>query len=274
MIPLAAERVFSIGSFAVTNTYINAVTVMVFFLAVGIWAKTSLREQPGRVQSAIEIMIEGLLGIFDQVTGNRKRTLYFFPVVGTMFFFILLSNWMGLIPGLGSLGIWEVVHGERELVPIFRSAASDYNLTLVMTLIAVFGSHILGFGKLGPFVHLSRFFPLGTLFRALISLKPTRIITGVVGMFVGIVELFGEFAKIVSLSFRLFGNIFAGEILLSVMYSFLLVGLPIPFLGMEFIFGLVQALVFPTLTLVYLHLMSSAPHELDPESNPAHAVHA
>src|SRR3989344_3712817 len=219
--PLAAETIFQIGPLPVTNTYINSTIVLVLFLILGLMMRKQTREIPGKLQNFVESIFEFLLGYVDQVTHDRKKSLRFLPLVGSLFFFILISNWLGIFPGIGSIGRWLTVHGEAELVPIFRPANTDLNMTLAMAVLGVAASHIFG-------------------------------IVAFVEFAVGIIEIFSEVAKMVSLSLRLFGNVFAGEVLLTVMASLLAFVVPLPFIALEILVGLIQAVVFAMLVLVYL----------------------
>ncbi|MFH1078506.1 MAG: FoF1 ATP synthase subunit a [Patescibacteria group bacterium] len=267
--PLAAETIFRIGSFPVTNSYINSTIAVLLFIGVAYLVKRNVKDVPGRLQSAVEATLEFLLGYFDNVTNDRAKSRRFMPLVATIFLFVLVSNWMGLLPGTGSIGVWEMVHGELELVPILRPAASDLNLTLAIAALSVVASHAFGIVTLGFFVHWNKFIQLGTLWKAVISLNPTKIMIGIVEFLVGFIELFSEVAKIVSLSLRLFGNIFAGEVLITVIAGLFAFALPLPFMALELIVGIVQATVFALLTLVYLTVATSKPHGVEEE----HAKH-
>jgi F-type H+-transporting ATPase subunit a len=273
-IPIAAEPLFSIGAFPVTNAFINSTVLTVGFVLFSIFLRSNISKIPGRLQNAFEAALDFLLGYFDQVTGNRKKSIRFLPIVGTLFFFILLSNWMGLLPGTGTIGIWQNVHGEMELVPLFRPAGSDLNLTLAMALLSVISSHIIGMVSLGIFVHWNKFIQIGTLWNALKTFNPIKILTGFVEFIVGFIELFSEAAKVVSLSLRLFGNIFAGEVLITVISSLVSFVVPLPFMALELIVGIVQATVFSMLTLVYLTMMSSAPHGTHAETREETYAHS
>lgn len=274
-VPIAAEPVFVVGTFPVTNALINSTILMLGFVLFAAILRFNITKVPGKLQNAFEAILEFLLGYFDQVTGSREKSKRFLPIVGTLFLFILLSNWMGLLPGTGSIGIWQSIHGEPELVPLLRPAASDLNLTLAMAILSVVASHVFGMITLGFFVHWNKFIQLGTIWAAFKSFKPVKILTAFVEFIVGFIELFSEAAKIVSLSLRLFGNIFAGEVLITVISSLVAFFVPLPFMAMELIVGIVQAMVFSMLTLVYLTMMTSAPHGTHAEehgtTNPQHA---
>lgn len=259
-----------------TNALINSTIMMVALVIVGFIVKRSIKEIPGKLQNGVEAILEFLLGYFDQVTGSRKKSLQFLPFVGSLFFFILLSNWMGLLPGTGSIGVWQIMHGELELVPVLRPANSDLNLTLAMALLSVVGSHIVGMVSVGFFVHWNRFIQLGSLWKAIRTLNPMKILVGFVEFIVGFLEIVSEVAKVASLSLRLFGNIFAGEVLITVISSLMSYFVPLPFMFLEILVGLIQATVFSMLTLVYLTVLSSKPHGAHEEKHvtahePAHA---
>jgi len=264
--PLAAEKIFSLGSFPVTNAYINStlavlgVIVFAFFLSRGIKKYYSDNKAPKGVVNFFEGTLEFLLVYVDQVTQSRKKSLKFLPIVGALFFFILISNWMGLLPGTGSIGLWQMVNGKMELIPILRPANTDLNMTLSMAVFAVVVSHFFGIITIGFFKYLNKFIKLGDIYQALKSLKPVNILTAVIEFFVGLIEVFSEVAKMVSLSLRLFGNIFAGEVLLTVLAGLIAVAVPLPFMALELLVGFVQAIVFSLLALVYLVIATSEVH--------------
>jgi F-type H+-transporting ATPase subunit a len=268
-VPLFAEPIFNIGSFTVTNAYINATILTIALIIFAVIFRGRIKEVPGRFQTALEALFETLFGFFDQVTGSREKTKRFFPLIATLFFFILLSNWMGLLPGTGSIGMWQMHNGEMTLIPLLRPANSDLNLTLAMALISVISSHIFGMMTVGFFVHWNRFIQVGTIWKAVKSLKPINIVVSLVEFVVGLIELVSEVAKVLSLSLRLFGNIFAGEVLITVIGSIFAFVAPIPFMGLEIIVGMIQATVFAMLSLVYLSILTDKPHggdEHEPEA--------
>lgn len=247
----APEVVGSIGSFHITNTIINAWLGMVIFLILGLFISMTVKLRPGKLQNAAEYILEGLFGYFDQVTGSKEMTRRFLPIVGSVFFFILLSNWLGLLPGTGSITLG---HG-----PLLRPANTDLNLTVAMALVSVLSSHLFAFASVGIFTHLNKFIQIGTIIKS-ITKGPVAIFTACVEFVVGIIEIVSEIAKVMSLSLRLFGNIFAGEILISVISGLVAVLVPTPFMLLEILVGLIQASVFAMLTLVYLTVASAEPH--------------
>jgi F-type H+-transporting ATPase subunit a len=249
--PLSAETIFHIGSFPITNTYINSTIVLVFFLLLGFLLRKKSQEIPGKLQNFMESVLEIALKYVDQVTHDRKKSIKFLPLVGALFFFILISNWLGIFPGIGSIGRWLVVHGKTELVPIFRPATTDLNTTLAMAVLGVVVAHFFGIFVIGFWKYANKFIKLGDIFQSF-KKGGMSIIVAVIEFGVGLIEIVSEVAKVVSLSLRLFGNIFAGEVLLTVMGSLLAFVVPLPFIALELLIGFIQAVVFSMLVLVYL----------------------
>jgi F-type H+-transporting ATPase subunit a len=267
-VPIQAEQLFEIVDLPITNSMINTWVALVLFIFLAVTVRKSNAGIPRGIKNAAEAILEFMLSFMDQVTQDRQKTRKFFPIVGTLFLFILVSNWMGLLPGVGTIGLWTETHGQAHLLPLFRPATSDLNMTLAMGIAAVLISHIFGVLTIGFFRHANKFIQLGTFFRALTSFRYKKIGEYLIGLFVafvelgvGMIELISEVAKMVSLSLRLFGNIFAGEVLIHVMMSLIAFIVPLPFMAMELIVGVVQALVFAMLTLVYLTIATSEPHD-------------
>ncbi len=248
---LAPETLFHVGGFAITNTMINVWLAIIIFFVFGLFVKRACRLKPTKLQNACEYFLEILLGYFDQVTGDRKKTMKFLPIVGSVFFFILLSNWLGLLPGTGS-----ITYGHTMLL---RPANSDLNLTVAMALTSVIASHLFGLFTVGFFTHIGKFIQIKGLIKSLTK-GPIAIFTALIELMVGVIEIVSEIAKVLSLSLRLFGNIFAGEVLISVISALVAILVPTPFMLLELLVGLIQAGVFTMLTIVYLTVATSEPH--------------
>jgi len=249
--PAAAEPLFEIAGFPITNAMVNGWIAVAFFVCVAFVASRRKGLVPTGVHNLIEGIIEFMLTEVQKVTGDAKRAKQFLPIVGTIFLFILFSNWLGLIPGTGSIGVWGMHEGHVALIPLLRPAASDLNLTLAIALFAVLASHVIGLMALGPINHVSKFVNIRGIFRSF-KKGPVAVAVAVVEFGVGIIEIVSEISKVVSLSLRLFGNIFAGEVLLTVMLGLMAYFLPIPFMFLELLVGMIQATVFAMLTLAYL----------------------
>lgn len=269
--PAAAESLFHFGPLAVTNALINGWIAVAFFVLVAVVLRRRWVAVPKGVQNIAESIVEFMLTEVKKVTGDDVRARQFLPVVGTIFLFILFSNWLGLIPGTGSIGVWLMHQGELELIPLLRPAASDLNLTLGIALFAVISSHLYGIQALGLTNHISKFVNVRGIFRSF-KKGPVAVVVACIEFGVGLIEIVSEIAKVLSLSLRLFGNVFAGEVLMTVMLGLFSFFLPIPFIFLEVLVGVIQATVFSMLTLAYLTVATSGHgEEHDEEHNESHA---
>ncbi|MFA5076558.1 MAG: F0F1 ATP synthase subunit A [Patescibacteria group bacterium] len=257
---LSAEPILHFGGFTVTNSLINTWIVVLIVVIISVVLRKKLKEVPRGIQNIFEMVVEGALNLCDSITGNRAKSMKFFPIAFAFFIFILLNNWLGLLPGIGSIGYNEIVDGHKVFVPFFRGGTADLNTTLALALFAVTASHIMGVITIGVWKHFNKFINLKAFLQIpkKIIKEPSIILVNPIKAFVGLVEIIGEIAKIASLSFRLFGNIFAGEVLLASMAALFAFLLPIPFMFLELIVGIIQALIFAVLTLVYMTIASSA----------------
>jgi len=228
------------------------------------------------MQNFMEWVVELLLGLVEGVSGKEKGKK-FFPLVGTFFIFILVSNLLDVFPGVDTLGsinltaiqqahitskpvLGFLLFGDLsdKLVPWIRPATSDLNLNFAMALIAVITAQGFGFYTLGPWEHLSKYFSVQTFFRSLVKLDFQGMFQGFIEFFVGLIEIISEIARVISLAFRLFGNIFAGAAVLAV-FAFILPFLAdIVFIPLELFVAFVQALVFALLSLVYLGIATTS----------------
>ena len=304
-ISISAEKLFTVGGLDITNSMFTSMIVSLILISFAAVVKSKLKKtsKPSGLQNFAEMIIEALHSFVHGVTGDLKKTRLFFPLISTFFLVIILNNWLGLIPGVGTIKLLvdketttheeikheveempadantvdaveeieehslfvvdsvhasetkdeqrvantnkEVEHNETAAdadhdlaaVPLFRPGTADINTTLAFAIISLlvtqaFGIKYLKFGYFKKFINFS---------------SPIMF-------FVGILELISEFAKIISFAFRLFGNIFAGEVLLVVMAFLFPLVLPMPFYGLEIFVGFIQALVFSMLTLVFFNM--------------------
>ncbi len=257
-ITLYAEPVFHMGNFVVTNSMMTTWLVVVIVIILATVVKRKLKEVPRGIQNLFEMIMEGAMDLCDQVTGSRKLSKKLMPIALTVFFFVLLNNWIGLLPGVGTIGFNILEEGREVFVPLFRGGTADINTTLALSLLAVIGSNIFGIISVGAWKSFNKYVNLRVLGSMITKARkdPTVLIVAPVTFFVGIIEVLGEMAKVASLSFRLFGNIFAGEVLLASMSAIFAFVLPVPFLFLEVFVGLIQALIFALLTLVYFTIAS------------------
>lgn len=239
MSSFAPETIFHIGAFPVTNTILDTLLVDALIIGTILYLSKKITLAPNsQLQNLTEYAVETFYGLTESVAHHAAAKI--FPYFMSFFLFILLINWSSLIPGVGTIGIRE--HG--EIVPFLRGATSDLNMTLGLALISAVATHALSINTIGINDYLSRY----------LSLNP-------VNLFIGILEIISELTKIVSLSFRLFGNIYAGEIVLATMSSIFAFIVPLPFLMLEIIVGLVQALVFSMLTMVFMAILTTSHSE-------------
>lgn len=259
------ETLFEIGPVQVTNSFVTMIVVMVVIVLVGHLVARNATLVPTHGQSIFEMATEFILGLVEGAAGKEVGRRIF-PLIGGLFIFIIIANYAGLLPGVGTVGHYEsedeVGHARyaaaaayqeelvdeehgKVLIPWVRSPSADLNMTLAMSAFVVIVVQIAGImahGVGGRLKHMADpwwIFPL---------------------------EVIQELARIVSLAFRLFGNIFAGEVLVAVMVAFgaatylVLTPFTTVFLYLEVLFGFVQALVFALLSLIYLALATSGGH--------------
>ncbi len=214
----------------ITNTLLVSWIVMVILIILAFLAGRKAQLVPGGLQNLFELILDfGYTTVLD-LAGSKKAKV-FFPIVMTFFLYILFSNLLGLFPGFATI----TYHKE----PLFRSMNSDLNMTLALALTSAVLTHGFAIYYLGIVDYLKKWFTLNPIF-----------------LFVGLLELVGEVTKVVSLSFRLFGNIFAGEVVLATVAKIFAFIVPLPFYFLEIIVGFVQAAVFMMLTLVFMVLLS------------------
>lgn len=240
--PEVLERVSIPGTgleLLITNSFFTMMLVMGLLLIGGTVIARRATLIPGHIQSIFEMLAEFILNLIESAAG-KSFARRIFPLVGGLFLFIIFANYSGLLPGVGT--IWYGDH-----IPIFRPPSADLNMTIAMALVTFVAVQFFGIsahGVVGRIKHMA---------------DPPFLFP---------IEVISEFSRIISLSFRLFGNVFAGEVLLGVMYAianiikFSVVGLlvPVVFLYLEVLFGAIQALVFALLTLIYI-VLAAAHHD-------------
>ena len=239
-VAIKAETLFHLGPIAVTNSMIGTLiaTAVLGFLAW--WASRNSAVIPGRLQSVLEFPVEFLADIVRAQSGSRWRAIL--PPVLTIFLLVLVANYVGLLPGVGTIGLHVVEDGHEAVAPIIRPASADLNFTLALALVAFVLFVSWGIRANGVRGYLKETFVANPPYMTPL-MTPIHIVS--------------ELSRIISLSMRLFGNVFAGEILLAVMLALTFAIVPVAFLGLEMIFGAVQALVFALLTLTYITLATA-----------------
>lgn len=226
-ISLAAQEIFNLWGLPITNSMLTGVIASLVITILMIAIARSMSISPmGGIRGAVDSASDWLLSLLEGITHDRERSIRFFPIVVTLFFFVLFNNWFGLLPGVGSIVVGEV--------PLFRGMTADLNATLALAVVSVVMIHIYAIKEIGIFSHIKTY----------ISLNPILL-------FVGMLELVSDISKAMSFAFRLFGNIFAGEVLLIVIAALVPLVAPLPFFMLEIFVGFVQALVFSLLTIVF-----------------------
>jgi len=257
---LYAEPIFELGGFTVTNSLFTSWIALFVIIVIGVSFKLSVKTIPGKLQNIMEMVVDKFLELFDSVTNSREKSVFLAPFVMSFFFLILINNWMGIMPGVGAFGKIVSEHGENVFVPFLRGGTADLNTTLALASLAVVASHIFGVVAVGAWTYLNKFINIKAFLEIpkKVLKDPTVLLVNPIKAFVGLVEIIGELAKVASLSFRLFGNIFAGEVLLASMSAIMAFAIPIPFLFLEIIVGLIQALIFAMLVLIYVSISTTA----------------
>jgi F-type H+-transporting ATPase subunit a len=282
-ITLAPDTLFHIGPIPITNSNLVMIIVMVAIILFFALLTRRLQTVPSRGQALGEVIVEGLFNFTAATSGNRSLARRIFPLTATLFIFILLANYAGLLPGMETIYLKRDVAvtakactamTEAEIakdhitknpdgtctavgehVPLFRSPNADLNMTLGMALLVVVLVQVTGIVSNGVGGYLKELLTP-------IPLAPIHIV--------------GEFSRILSLSFRLFGNIFGGEVLVTVMYALTYVVVPTLFLVLEVFFGAIQALIFTTLTIIYFSLAAAGhggAHADHPDDTAEEAAH-
>lgn len=284
MAVFAPEVITQLGPLPITNTLLHTLTVDAVLIVLALYVSKNISTIPKGVQNLIEPVIEGMYNLTESIATSKNATKRIFPYIMTFFLFIFTANFMGLLPGVGTIGFFEKNNAQSQVigktyavetadpkkgsnhetpagkeksssheeksektessfVPLLRGATSDINVTLALAIISVVATHMLSIQVTGIKDYLGRYF----------SLNP-------INLYVGLLELVAEVTKIISLSFRLFGNIFAGEIALLTISKLVAFVAPLPFLLLESIVSVVQALVFSVLTLVFMAVLTTPHH--------------
>jgi len=241
-----------IGDFfgiALTSTMLTVWVSMVVLTILAYFAGRNQKMIPGKFQSLFEIIVGGGYDYVKEVLEDEKVAKRYFPVIMTIFIFILGINWIGLIPGVASIGFYDAQH---HFIPLLYPAATDLNVTIGFAIVAFFTIELAGVLGIGIWKYGGKFINLKFL------RKPN--FDNILGFVIGLIELISELARLVSFSFRLFGNIFAGKTLLVVAMFFIPYFIPVPIYAYEMFVGVIQAAVFSILTLFFIKLALEEPH--------------
>jgi F-type H+-transporting ATPase subunit a len=251
---LPSEGIVHLSFFTITNTLIASWLSIIALVCLFYFCTRKMKLIPGRLQCFAEIVVESLLS-FIKGTAGEKNARILFPVVATIFLYVLFNAYLALLPIFGSIGIHEDAH---TFIPVLRSANTDINVPLSIAVVSVLFIEFIGIRAIGALHYINGFFNFGQLREGIISLFKGKIkqalsgiMLGFINLFVGVLEVFSHIIRIISFSFRLFGNMTAGEILLLVVTFLVPFMVSIVFYGLELLIGFIQALIFAGLTLVF-----------------------
>ncbi len=233
---LKAEELFNVLGFPITNSLLMTWITVALLALFAVFFGRKLKEIPGRLQAGIEWLFEGILGYMAETLEDERLARKFFPLIMTIFLFVLIANELAFLPGVGSVLYHDI--------PLFRAPAADLNLTLALAIIAFFTIEITGVVILGFFKYAGKYVNFSS---------PIDFV-------VGIIELLSNIGRLISFSFRLFGNVFAGEVMIAVAMFFAAYLVPVPLMAFEVFVGFIQAVVFSMLTLFFIKLAVMEPH--------------
>jgi F-type H+-transporting ATPase subunit a len=282
-ISISAEPITTVGSLVISNSILTSLIVSALIIGFALVTRLTLSKKLSELtplQNLAEFIIEALYGLVQSVTASHKKTQKFMPLIVGFFVFILINNWFGLLPGVGTIGIIETKDGHKtvtlapetitvpavsqafaatkqeavtnedgepiaqeKFIPLFRAGTADLNTTIALALVTMFSVQYWGVSYL-QLAYFKKFFDF----------------SNPIMFFVGILELISDFSKVLSFAFRLFGNIFAGEVLLTVIGALVPLVVPMVFYGLEIFVGAIQALVFTLLSLIFYY-MATISHE-------------
>lgn len=228
----------------ITSTMLTTWITMLLLIVVAVVVGRRVKMVPGKLQSVFEALIDAVLSYMRDTLGDDKLARRYFPIVMTIFIFVLALNWIGLLPGVTSIGFYSGHGDETHLIPFFYPAATDLNITIAFALIAFFTVEVAGILALGVWKYGGKFINFSSP----------------LAFAIGLIELMSELARLIAFSFRLFGNIFAGKTLLLVAIFFVPFVLPVPLMAFEVFVGFIQAFIFAILTLFFIKIAITEPH--------------
>jgi F-type H+-transporting ATPase subunit a len=239
------EPIMMIGNFKIVSSTLTSFLILILFLIFCFFVVRKYKIKPNKSQSAFEILIEAMLDLIKQITGQEKYALVLFPLIASFFIYIGVSNLIGLVPILGSIKIGEI--------SIFRTPTADFNTTFSLALGSIVLINVVSIKDWGLFGHLGKFLKFKGIFLGFKKGIKSGIMS-IIDFAIGLLDIIGEIAKVVSLSLRLFGNMYAGEILAVIILGAVAYVLPIAWTAMNLLSAVIQALVFGSLVTAYYML--------------------
>lgn len=237
---LKAEEIFSIAGFPVTNSLLMTLITSAILIGFAIYFRRKIALIPGKLQAGIEMLFQGVLDYMTETLESESLARKFFPLIMTVFLFVLVANELAFVPGVGSIMIEHL----GTDIPLLRAPAADLNMTLALAIIAFMVIEIAGIAMLGFFKYAGKYVNFSSP----------------VNFAVGLIELISNVGRLISFSFRLFGNVFAGEVMIIVAMFFVAYLVPVPLMAFEVFVGFIQAVVFSMLILFFIKLSIMEPH--------------
>lgn len=239
------ETVFSIANIPITNAMLTNILVLIIFIVLAIVVSKRKRTVPNTFFVLLETTTESFINLLQQITGKRKTALQLLGLVGTIFLYMGVSNLILLIPGISSF--------LYDGVSLFRTPTNDFNTTFSIAFAVIIITNIMSIRVFGVFGHLGKFFKFKEVYQGFKSSIGDGMLA-IIDFLIGLLDIISEIAKVVSLSLRLFGNMYAGEVLAAILLGAFAIIIPAPWLAMNILVGVLQALVFGALTAAYYTL--------------------
>lgn len=244
---LRPETLFTVLGLPITNVFLMSWLVIFILTTIAIYVKKRSSLIPGKLQLVTEMAVEGIHDMMQSILGSNRATKFLLPLIGTMFLFLLVGNLLGLIvPGLSAL--------TYDGIPILRTPATDFNMTFALALGMTLLTHGMSIYAGGIFPYLGKFFPFHKVVQGFKKGIGPGLMS-LVDMFIGLMGIISEFANVLSLSMRLFGNLYAGEVLMGILYGLIAFFIPAVWHTMSLLTGVVQAAVFAMLATVFYSLL-------------------
>jgi len=244
------EILFFLGHLPITNAMLMGVLMTALFLCFAIYTRRSLKSIPSKFQTGVEILVTGFIGLLEQITGNRKAAEDLLPLIGALFLFLGFGNLIALFPGLSSI--------TYDGMSLFRTPTNDFNMTFSIAFAMVMLTQIASVRAWGVFGHLGKYFKFKDVYLGFKKGIGVGFLS-IIDFLIGLLDIVSEIAKVVSLSLRLFGNMYAGDVLAAILLGSFAIAVPAPWLAMNLLVGVLQAMVFGSLTAAYYTLAIEKP---------------
>lgn len=245
------EVIFEISGFPITNSFLMTILILVVLALFAVWIKQRFSVMPNFFQSGIEIAYEAMVNLVDDITGDVRKSSFIFPLIGSLFVYIFVANVIGFVPGVTSFTF--------DGTPLFRIATTDFNTTFGLALALMILFQFMAMKEWGFFAYVSKYIQIGKVIRGFKQGVGEGFLA-VIEFFVGLLDIISEFAKVISLSMRLFGNIYAGEVLAVIVLGAFAYGLPSVWMALSMLFAVVQAVVFGALAVAYYDMAVAEPN--------------